>query len=617
MSPELHAATFFAAGALLWAAVLHAWWPRLAWSVPAGVAVAGAALWLSPREPGVLAFAAGGISAAAALGIGATLVARRLVRRPRGSRPAPAAPAPIIRLWRGDVHALLAGLSLALWIAVAVWGAAVVSDIPMHRHARLAAIGVVGLWTAGPLGVGIGLLGLWRSLRSDAPHEVPRLLAWPARLGILGSGAVFGLLICAVIPDLLEGYWPLAFGASERERYLVRVLRDGRELEVSGEMGFGLTEDVAAALAAHPSVRILHLDSPGGRVLEGEQLAALVQERRLATYVSDECASACVLPLAAGTPRLLSTGARVGLHGYRTWLDTVTVRLRLELQQVATLRKLGIEESFARRAAATPHWDIWWPTHDELFASGMADRHARSNEVALSGVPPEDLRLVPIRLREQELFQAMFEFERPVFERLAEAMTAGHERGLSEQEALAPVVAEIAAMGERIMDDDLPRASDEALRRMFAVSAKAYGRWRTEHPDGCADALRTPAAMRALGDEAADALAEVLVSSRLEPVAAPAFDPDDPVLLDALDRSEERAQGWSDVPDEGASPAQECLKLEGTVAFLEELLALPPAVGTPLLRAMAALPDDPAPGGGGGGTPAHPARPSPARAPGR
>ena len=67
-------------------------------------------------------------------------------------------------------------------------------------------------------------------------------------------------------------------------------------------------------LNEYPTVRILHLNSNGGRLAEAEKLKNMVTTRNLDTYVNIECQSACVTVFVAGHNRLISKRAVIGLH---------------------------------------------------------------------------------------------------------------------------------------------------------------------------------------------------------------------------------------------------------------------------------------------------------------
>ncbi|MFX7559753.1 hypothetical protein ABTJ75_18850, partial [Acinetobacter baumannii] len=86
-------------------------------------------------------------------------------------------------------------------------------------------------------------------------------------------------------------------------------MNDGREAEIAGGIKYGLTRDFERLLDAQPGIRVVHLDSVGGRIGEGKKLNALIRARGLDTYVEANCMSACTLAFAGGTQRILRRGA--------------------------------------------------------------------------------------------------------------------------------------------------------------------------------------------------------------------------------------------------------------------------------------------------------------------
>lgn len=583
---------FQAAGALLWIGVVHALLPRGAWAVAMGGSfTAGlAALALADRPE---ASASVGIGAAlgALLAAGGLALRRRWLRRRGAAEGGPARA--VGRLWRGELPAWLAALAFLGWLGAVLWTAALVDAIPLHRFPRPVGLWYVAVWVTGPLGAAVALVGLWRSGSVHAPRPLWRPLGWLVRLAAASAAALSALVTAAIAPDQLADYAPLALDASERGSYTVRVLRGGTELELSGSLGFGVTEDVEAALDRNPGVRLLHLDSPGGRVVEGALLADLVRRRGLGTYVADGCASACVTVLAAGEPRLLSRKAEVGLHAPTRHFDTALGRRRSAAQVADALVSFGVDRTFAERGAATPNETLWRPTHDEIFRARLASRHARPGEVALSGLAAEGaLDRLPLLMREEPFFQALFEFERPLFDRWAAALRGGYERGESAPEALRSLMPELKAAVGRILASDLPRASNRSVRAFFGAT---LDRLRRPGNDGrrCSRLLGgkgAPAEGLVDGDGALlDAYAEVIASARLQPVTPPPSVGADPVLVAAMARVEELQPGALGLFSEiGAalesSPDAAC---SGIILLYEELLRLPEEDGARILRWMA------------------------------
>lgn len=173
----------------------------------------------------------------------------------------------------------------------------------------------------------------------------------------------------------------------------------GRDLRLDGDLTEGVATRVSTLLAAHPEIERVELASDGGLVEEATALAALVTARSLATYVRDDCASACTLVFVRGRRRYLAEGGRLGFHApyeedaaRRTWAVDPTPERQAYLDA-------GIAPAFAARALATPADEIWIPTPAELIEAGVAtdlvaERHPRHSrggrERDLADAEPHD-----------------------------------------------------------------------------------------------------------------------------------------------------------------------------------------------------------------------------------
>src|ERR1700733_8615858 len=100
------------------------------------------------------------------------------------------------------------------------------------------------------------------------------------------------------------------------------VLKDGGiAISVSGELTEGDTDAFKAAVKsandAGKLISSVRLNSSGGSLLEGVQLAEIVKFGKVATSVGQGaiCASACFLIFAAGEAKFANYNAQVGVHG--------------------------------------------------------------------------------------------------------------------------------------------------------------------------------------------------------------------------------------------------------------------------------------------------------------
>jgi hypothetical protein len=166
--------------------------------------------------------------------------------------------------------------------------------------------------------------------------------------------------------------------------YQVRVGSDGTVLEVSGSFSWALPQNVQAILATAPQIRVVHLESPGGHVLPAVQLATIIQQHGLDTYVGRLCASACTVAFLGGRQRWLGLDARLGFHqAYAPGLPAEWANAVLQ----SAYETFAVPAPFVAHVLRTPHTDIWYPTQDELRAVHYSTGAAPASLLALSSSP--------------------------------------------------------------------------------------------------------------------------------------------------------------------------------------------------------------------------------------
>jgi GYF domain 2 len=157
--------------------------------------------------------------------------------------------------------------------------------------------------------VGIGVVAVWQSVgvwRSANRHIKARVIAgkkspWATLakvavvLGILRLGATF---VSSGGPQLWETGRMSFLGDPGIPAYAIRAMRNGTEAEITGGFKYGLTDDFLKIFGASPQIKVVHLDSLGGRVGEAIKLNKVIRDKGLDTYVSSRCASACTVAFA-------------------------------------------------------------------------------------------------------------------------------------------------------------------------------------------------------------------------------------------------------------------------------------------------------------------------------
>jgi len=129
------------------------------------------------------------------------------------------------------------------------------------------------------------------------------------------------------------------------------------------------------ALAAIPTTtRILAMavDSPGGLVVEGEQLAGLIRARALPVVIAADrqCVSACFLLFAAAPRKLVESNALVGVHSASEngAENETTMAISVQMARIAT--GLGVPSSVVGKMVRTKPGAVEWLTPEDLTSMG-------------------------------------------------------------------------------------------------------------------------------------------------------------------------------------------------------------------------------------------------------
>jgi hypothetical protein len=241
---------------------------------------------------------------------------------------------------------------------------------------------IVAIWTIVLVLQVYLTVGIWRSAaqqRFDAPGQ--RGLWGLAAQVVLVLAALNSARLFAVtgVPEIAEGIGMALFDDPTLPPYSVRLMRDGTEAEIAGGFKYGLARDAENLFATAPQLRVVHLNSAGGRLGEAVKIARLIARRKLDTYTSATCASACAVVYAAGQERYLRRGARLGFHrSFFAGNENAEAMKRL-------LLSAGIAPAFVERAVAQPAESIWYPTDAELADGRVVTTFVDSYRFAASG----------------------------------------------------------------------------------------------------------------------------------------------------------------------------------------------------------------------------------------
>ncbi len=146
------------------------------------------------------------------------------------------------------------------------------------------------------------------------------------------------------------------------------VIVGGRGPIVKGD-----TDRLQQVLAAVPQTKQLlglALDSPGGNVVEAEQLAKLIRGRALPVVIpsNSKCISACFLLLAASPRRLAASDALVGVHSASEEGEETDTSLAVTTLMARVAAESGIPPAIIGKMVQTKAASVEWLTHADLVS---------------------------------------------------------------------------------------------------------------------------------------------------------------------------------------------------------------------------------------------------------
>ena len=367
----------------------------------------------------------------------------------------------IFRHWHGTlplpisywVNGLLLSLVLFAVMRLIPWND-IVAEFP-----KLLSSAVIFLWNFTAIVTIWQFVGIWRSASNYIRQGNSKAWGNLARVAVVfGTISAVTQFVSSGIPQVIE-FSQIAIGNDPLGTYQLRVLRDATELEISGPIVFGLTDDVRRTLDAHPSAHIIHLNSEGGRVAEARKLRDLIDSRGLTTFTASGCFSACTLAYIAGHKRLIGKNGVLGFHQYSfPGIKSHRFKSEYEIDKKDWLAR-GFSRTFVDKAFSTPNNEMWKPTHQELFKWGIVTGYPESDEVAISGFKIRDLENIEAELSKIPLYSALKKYEPTTYDRIISEIQSGLQKGRSMAELRQKIVPLCAV----VYLQRLPYASDSAL----------------------------------------------------------------------------------------------------------------------------------------------------------
>ncbi|MFM8743652.1 MAG: GYF domain-containing protein, partial [Cytophagales bacterium] len=324
-------------------------------------------------------------------------------------------------------------------------------------------------------------VGLMRSASAYNKKFHGRWWGYIAQMfGVLGALSSVGTFINVGIPQLKSSV-EIFRSASQDAQYSLRVLRDSTELEISGRLDFGVSREFQKMLDVYPTITTIHLGSIGGRMVEANLIAEEIIKRGLDTYIAANCESACVEIFVAGRNRLISETSQVGLH--RPDIPGAEPsEYEAERKRMASyFVSRGVDPSVVDRAFATDFADMWYPTHAELFSSGIATAYAGDNDVGISIGAGASTSEIVSSLENDPLYRAIKAVYPIEYEQLLKTVSDGVLKGKTIAEVRALTTPVVSKLYERSM----PRASFDALLSFYKLQYAQANSLYEDSPKKC------------------------------------------------------------------------------------------------------------------------------------
>lgn len=187
-----------------------------------------------------------------------------------------------------------------------------------------------------------------------------------------------GVRACALVALLLTA---LARPADALQIRLVTT-EAGTVLRLRGEVKAGDYQRLSAILGSSTVIG-LDIESSGGILEEGIEIARLVRDNGLTVYARKECDSVCAFIFFAATERFIAPGCRIGVHSISNDSgaeDGGTVRLTVQLSRL--LARFGVPHAVLGKMITTLPRDITFLDQRDLAAMNVQRRnpYARTRE---------------------------------------------------------------------------------------------------------------------------------------------------------------------------------------------------------------------------------------------
>lgn len=341
--------------------------------------------------------------------------------------------------------------------------------------ARYGSAGVLLVTALGVIAWVWAISGTWASANKHVGRGGKQFWASAAKVMIvLGVIGMFGEI--GNMTGSLAEHWKIALGGQLGPEISLQVRADGKSILLKGGINDGTAEALSKALDIAPSVTTVVLYSKGGWVRQGNMIAKVIAERRLNTYVEQECTSACTIAFLAGKERSAEPNAKIGFHSFRAVGANGKAGESSDLETARnTYRQAGLSPSFIAKVVGTSNDKVWYPSHDEMLAEGVLTRQSFGGETATVATSVPTREKLASEFKKIPAFDTLSLKYPSEFDQIIDKAWAKVEARKSDGEVMAAGREQIGQLMSRL----LPIASDASLvdfNALILAQAEALGR---------------------------------------------------------------------------------------------------------------------------------------------
>lgn len=364
--------------------------------------------------------------------------------------------------WLGELS-----LAKSYWINNVLFNAVfaiiillVTENIDFTNNPTISAFFMVALWIFILIITPWILIGLWRSANNHIKKYNNTFWATTVKmLVVLGWIQSTILYVNSGIPQIIE-FSKIALNKDSLPKYEIRILNQGKELEISGGIKFGLTNEVNKYFTKYPNIKVLHLNSIGGRISEAKKLSEIIKKKNISTYTSTGCYSACVDIFIAGKYRFINKNANLGFHQPSfPGMDATDLYSEIVKQEQFYINQ-GTKKAFIKKAFSTPSSDLWKPSHFELLQANVITKVVDGSRFAVTDLYFwEDIKKLESSLLKIPLYQTIKIYEPKQFTKIVNIIN----KSVKDGESRITMFSKIRKIAQSLYLKYLPYSSNKAL----------------------------------------------------------------------------------------------------------------------------------------------------------